>query len=263
MKTDPQIAHTMTKPPLEPAPAVKDAPPVTNPTVELNHPELREPRIPPTPLSDEEMEPSLLRQIRHLLSQYVKQGLRVTLLEAGEQLYRRFIGLPMARYSVLSEDVHVGGQYNERGWKILRDQRGIDAVVNMRAEFDESAHGFGPDAEHYCHLPTPDGYPPTLENVQKGVAFIRDQVAKGNRVYVHCWEGVGRAPTVVAAYLVSTGLTPAEAWGKLKALRPFIRPSAAQLYIVDAFAYQWAQQPPLTAQLEPTPIQSPEPAPGS
>jgi len=232
-------------------PKIAAAPPITDPERELNKPEISEPRVPTEPLPEAEMEPSLLRQIQHLISQYVKQGFRVTLLEALDQLHRRFLGTPLLRFSRLAENLHLGGQYNRRGWKILRDERGVDAVVNLRAEFNENEHGFGPDAENYCYLPTPDGFAPSIKDVHIGVGFIRQQIEQGDSVYVHCWEGVGRAPTLMAAYLVSTGMTPSEAWGKLKALRPFIRPSPAQLWVVDQFAYEWGQQeqPELSEQL--------------
>jgi hypothetical protein len=41
---------------------------------------------------------------------------------------------------------------------------------------------------------------------------------------------------MLAAYLASTGIKPSEAWAKIKAVRPFIRPSSAQLQQVDLFA---------------------------
>ena len=46
--------------------------------------------------------------------------------------------------------------------------------------------------------------------------------------YIHCAAGIGRAPTMAAAYLVTTGLTPTEAWAKIKQVRPFIRPTPGQ-----------------------------------
>jgi protein-tyrosine phosphatase len=57
-------------------------------------------------------------------------------------------------------------------------------------------------------------------------------------VYIHCAAGVGRAPTTVAAYLVSTGLTPDEAWALIRRTRPFIRPKVVQYEQLDQF-YEW------------------------
>ncbi|MFW6082850.1 MAG: protein-tyrosine phosphatase family protein, partial [Chloroflexota bacterium] len=54
-------------------------------------------------------------------------------------------------------------------------------------------------------------------------------------VYVHCGSGVGRAPTLAAAYLVFTGLTPSEAWAKIRRTRPFILPRPRQIARVAEF----------------------------
>ena len=62
------------------------------------------------------------------------------------------------------------------------------------------------------------------------------QIEQGNGVYIHCGVGVGRAPTVAAAYLVSTGMTPEEAWTMLRAIRPFIWPNRRQRASVKQFA---------------------------
>lgn len=248
---------------VDPAAIKPDAPPITDPKKELNQPQIPEPNVPPSPLRKDEMEPSAWRQVLHVASQFAKQGIRGTLIEAVDQIHRRLYGVPQLKYSRLADNLHVGGQYDEDGWARLQKERGVTAVVNMRAEYDESDHGFGPDMGKYCHLPTPDGYAPKLEDIRKGVGFMRAMIAAGETVYVHCWEGVGRAPTMIAAYLVSTGITPSEAWGKIRAVRPFIRPSVGQLAVVDAFAYEWGNRDavPLTqqviAQVSGTPLPTP------
>jgi protein-tyrosine phosphatase len=40
------------------------------------------------------------------------------------------------------------------------------------------------------------------------------------KVYVHCQNGHGRAPLLVAAYLVGAGKTPEEALSIIKSARP-------------------------------------------
>jgi hypothetical protein len=41
---------------------------------------------------------------------------------------------------------------------------------------------------------------------------------------------------MAAAYLVSTGLTPAEAWARIRMVRPFIRIKPGQVAQVERFA---------------------------
>ncbi|MBE9506635.1 MAG: dual specificity protein phosphatase family protein, partial [Chloroflexi bacterium] len=66
--------------------------------------------------------------------------------------------------------------------------------------------------------------------------FIAEEVAQGGGIYVHCGAGVGRAATMAAAYLVSTGLTPDQAWARIREVRPFIRPKPVQIAQIERFA---------------------------
>ena len=162
-----------------------------------------------------------------------RQGLRVTALWVVDHLVRIVTGAPIRSLSQVTPQLHVGGQYRRRGWPKLA-ARGITAVVNMRIEFDDNDAGIAP--ERYLHLPTVNEEAPTLEQLQAGVAFIAAEIKRGGRVYVHCGAGVGRAATMAAAYLVNTGLTPDQAWARIRKVRPFIRPTAVQIHQVERFA---------------------------
>jgi predicted protein tyrosine phosphatase len=164
------------------------------------------------------------------------QGLRVTLLWALDHAVRAVRGANIRRLCQITPELFVGGQYRRRGWPVMAGW-GITAVVNMRVEFDDQAAGIAPP--RYLHLPVEDDAAPTVEQLEAGVRFIADAVAEGGKVYVHCGAGVGRAATMAAAYLVSTGLTPAQAWERLRAVRPFIKPTPVQLAQLERFAEQW------------------------
>jgi hypothetical protein len=115
----------------------------------------------------------------------------------------------------------------------MRDE-GITAVVNMREEADDAERGVSLD--HYLWLPTTDVAAPTLEDLARGVAFVAAQHDAGRSVYIHCASGVGRAPTMAAAYLVHRGASPEEAWDAIRRTRPFIRPTPPQISVLQAFA---------------------------
>ncbi len=161
------------------------------------------------------------------------QGVRVTALWALDHLVRIVTGAPIRGVSEITPQLHVGGQYRRRGWGRLRD-RGVTAVVNMRSEFDDEPAGLVPG--RYLYLPTFDDYAPSLEDLCRGVEFIRREIERGGSVYIHCGAGVGRAPTMAAAYLVSTGLSPEEAWARIRKVRPFVRPKPAQVAQIRGFA---------------------------
>jgi len=181
------------------------------------------------------MKPS--RKIRKglniLWARLTQQGLRVTALWAADHIVRIATGAPIRSLSQITPCLHVGGQYRRRGWPRLA-ARGITAVVNLRVEFDDNDAGIAPP--RYLYLSADDDHPPTLGQLRAGVAFMEQEIAQGGGIYVHCGAGIGRAPTMVAAYLVSTGLTPDEAWARIRAVRPFIRLKPVQVAQVERFA---------------------------
>lgn len=161
-----------------------------------------------------------------------RQGLGITLWWAADHLIRIITGANIHRLSRITPQLHVGGQYRRRGISRMK-RRGITAVVNMRKEFDDEAAGIA--FPRYLHLPTVDDQAPTLEHLRMGASFIADEVEDGGQVYVHCGSGIGRAATMAAAYLVTTGLSSDEAWAKIRQARPFIRPTEVQVKRLDEF----------------------------
>lgn len=155
-----------------------------------------------------------------------EQGLRTTLEWAIGRGVPKLTGVPLASNSQITPQVWVGPQFNARGRRYLAAQ-GVNGVVNMRVEFDDAEHGLA--LEHYCHLPTVDDDCPSPEHFQKGVDFIREVVDKGGKVYIHCKGGIGRAPTMAAAYFVAEGMTLDEAIAQIKRTRPFIYITPPQL----------------------------------
>jgi len=168
-----------------------------------------------------------------LWQRLTRQGVRTTAWWAADHLVRIFRGAPIRRVSEIVPGLHLGGQYRRYGWPSLKG-RGITAVVNMRIEWDDRALGIAP--ERYLYLPTVDDEAPSLEHLRLGSEFIAEELERGGGVYVHCGSGIGRAATLVAAYLVTCGRSPEEAWAEIRRVRPFVRPSAVQIEQLEAFA---------------------------
>ncbi|MBD3270209.1 protein phosphatase [Candidatus Peregrinibacteria bacterium] len=117
--------------------------------------------------------------------------------------------------------VYLGGSFTAENLKRIK-KWGITAVVSMR----EAEPPLGIKT---LHLPTRDGHAPTPEDLEEGVEFIRKEVAKDGRVYVHCREGIGRGPTMMIAYLISIGYGLDEAIKLIKKVRVFIKPTTPQI----------------------------------
>jgi len=168
-----------------------------------------------------------------LYRRLLEHGVRATYLWIQDKIVRRIRGFSPPHISEVQPNLYVGGQHRRRGLAQMRD-RGITAVVNMREESDDAQRGVALD--HYLWLATTDDAPPTSEDLERGVDFIRHHIAEGRGVYIHCAAGVGRAPMMAAAYLVRTGMSAAQAWDTIRQVRPFIRPTPPQITALDAFA---------------------------
>jgi protein-tyrosine phosphatase len=138
--------------------------------------------------------------------------------------WARYFGLNVSQVAPL---LLVGGQFRPVQWAALH-ALGVRAVLSLQAERED---GFaGPPPERALRLPVVDFTPPSLEQLEEGVAFIG--AAHGARlpVFVHCHSGVGRAPLMAAAYLMaSVGHGHQEALAHIRAARPIIGPNAGQL----------------------------------
>jgi protein-tyrosine phosphatase len=137
------------------------------------------------------------------------------------------------KFSQVTPNIYLGPQYGRFG-KASLEKAGVTASINMRSEFDDAAAGLA--LEQYAYLPTDDNTAPTLAHLQEGVAFIERIVADEGIVYVHCGSGVGRAPTMVAAYLIAQGLSVDAAIEKIRTARPFVRVLPTQIEQLEAFA---------------------------
>jgi protein-tyrosine phosphatase len=176
-------------------------------------------------------------EFKRLLDQLSQRGLRLTLLAGLDKATRILGGRIMWRFSRISPQIILGGQPARRVLARL-GRRGVTGIINMRQEYDYAAE-VGNARLNYLYLPTEDNIAPALDDLRKGVEFIQTEVKQGGSVYIHCMEGLGRGPTMAAAYLVSTGCSPEQAWRKIQTIRPFIRPMPEQQEQLARFAQQW------------------------
>lgn len=166
------------------------------------------------------------------------QGFRTTALWAYARGVPYITGVPILRYSRVTPALYVGPQHRANGKRALA-QAGIAYILNMRSEFDDATHnltfdtppdGSPTDARaSYCHLPTPDDEAPSMAHLAQGIAFIESALDSGGKVYIHCSAGVGRAPTMAAAYLIRRGYGADDALDLIRSARPFITITPPQM----------------------------------
>lgn len=126
-------------------------------------------------------------------------------------------------------------------WQAL----GVGAVVNMCAEYAGPEAAYRRAGIEQLRLPTIDFTPPSLDQVQRGVAFIDAQLARGRGVYVHCKAGRARSGTVVLCWLIAArGMSPAAAQARILARRPHANPHLADRDVVRGFCRALRDAPP-------------------
>ncbi len=179
---------------------------------------------------------SLLTQTRRLVSHFRHQGFRKGLLAAYDKFVRWRTGLSPIKFCMITDSLWIGGQPGVEGFDAL-EYYGVTALINMRSEYD-----YVELAEHqglkYLRLPTKDNGAPKIKDLQAVVKFIREELSTGGKVYIHCWEGLGRSATMAAAYYVSEGKTPFEAWREIRKIRLFVRSTREQLEKILEYSQQ-------------------------
>jgi len=158
-----------------------------------------------------------------------EQGLATVFIWIYNRGLSYLTGVPRLHRSRITEQVYVGSQFNQHGLEVLR-REGISAVVNMRIERDDAEAGLL--LEEYCYLPTIDDEAPSEAHIDEGIQFIRRMVSEGRKVYIHCAGGIGRAPTMAAAYFIAEGASVEEAIARIQDVRPYIRIMPPQMELL-------------------------------
>jgi atypical dual specificity phosphatase len=87
-------------------------------------------------------------------------------------------------------------------------------------------------------LPTKGGTPPSPEQIQELQSFVDEQNRLGYGVAVHCTNGRRRTGTMLAAYLIQSGLTFDQAMQTLLAVKPDVELREAQVSFLQSLATQ-------------------------
>ena len=175
-----------------------------------------------------------LTELKRLFDHFRHQGFYRGTVAGFDKVYRWLTGAPVKRYSLIDDQIWIGGQPRRTGFSKLH-KYGITGVINMRSEYNYTLRK---DLMHIhlLLLPTDDNEAPTIEHLHQGVDFITSQVEQGGKVYIHCWEGLGRSATMAAAYFVSQGESIEEAWMYIKRRRSFVRPTRTQIERLEEFS---------------------------
>lgn len=116
--------------------------------------------------------------------------------------------------------------------------KGIRADISLDEEHLDSPWG----AEFFLWLPVKDKTAPNQEQLRVGVTTLTELVNNHIPTIVHCHNGHGRAPTLVAAYLIKQGSTVDESILQIKKARPAIHLEDEQMDALKKFHQQSASK---------------------
>lgn len=142
-------------------------------------------------------------------------------------------------YDYISEGIYIGtNQCCQTHFDEKLKKEGITADISLEEERMDAPFG----VDFYVWIPIKDRSAPTQDQLDFEVSVLEKLVAMKKKVYVHCQNGHGRAPTLVAAYLIQQGKTPTEAVDFIKSKRPTIHLEEVQRLALERFFDKLAKQ---------------------
>lgn len=136
-------------------------------------------------------------------------------------------------YSYITNGIYIGtNQCCQTHFDEKLKNEGIEADISLEEEQVDTPFG----VQFYIWIPIKDHTAPTSEQLEFGVATLEKLVAMKKKVYVHCQNGHGRAPTMVAAYLIKKGKGVEEAIDFIKTKRPSIHLEKVQKELLEKFS---------------------------
>lgn len=131
--------------------------------------------------------------------------------------WRRAFGLNISR---VDDFLFVGGQFASERWPRLH-ALGVRAVLSLQGEREDEFSD--PFPAQTLRLEVEDFYPPSLDQLEQAVAFLRANRAANLPTLIHCHAGVGRAPLTTVAFLVAEGMSARDAVSRIYHARPIMR----------------------------------------
>lgn len=120
-------------------------------------------------------------------------------------------------YNYITDGIYVGtNQCCRTHFDKRLKKQGITADISLEEKRVDVPFG----VDFYVWIPIPDHAAPTQDQLDFGVTVLEKLMALKKKVYVHCQNGHGRAPTLVAAYLIKQGKNPNQAVAIITAKRP-------------------------------------------
>jgi protein-tyrosine phosphatase len=105
-------------------------------------------------------------------------------------------------YNHITDGIYIGtNQCCQTHFDEKLKREGIEADISLEEDRVDAPFG----VQFYVWIPIKNHTAPTNEQLSFGVATIEKLAGMKKKIYIHCQNGHGRAPTMVAAYLIKKG----------------------------------------------------------
>ena len=135
-------------------------------------------------------------------------------------------------YNHITDGIYIGtNQCCQTHFDEKLKREGIEADISLEEDRVDAPFG----VQFYVWIPIKNRTAPTNEQLSFGVATIEKLAGMKKKIYIHCQNGHGRAPTMVVAYLIKKGKTVDEAIDFIKDKRPMIHLEEVQKLALEEF----------------------------
>lgn len=111
-------------------------------------------------------------------------------------------------YDQIDEEVFIGtNMCCQLGFDIELISKNVKADISLEEDRIDTPSG----VDYFLWLPTIDHEAPNPDKLALGVQTLDFLIKRKIKVYIHCRNGHGRAPTLYIAYLVKKGMKVEEA----------------------------------------------------
>ncbi|MAF24785.1 hypothetical protein CL634_04335 [bacterium] len=142
-------------------------------------------------------------------------------------------------YDQITKYIYVGtNMCCQAGFAQELIDKGVTVDISLEQERIDSALG----ADFFIWIPVYDHTPPSQDQFEFGTSVIAKFVAMKRKMYIHCKMGHGRAPTLVVAYLVTTGMSVERAVAEVIDRRDGAHPNTKQVAALHKFAKKLGQK---------------------
>lgn len=147
-------------------------------------------------------------------------------------IYNHARGAKGFDYDQISETVFLGtNMCCQFGFDKELLAKGVRADISLEKERVDAPTG----VDYFLWLPTEDMKAPTQDALLMGVQALEFFAHKNIKVFIHCKNGHGRAPTLYCAFLIRQGIGVESAIAVLKAKRPSIHLNDLQVDALKTF----------------------------